>query len=136
MEFLWADEYPALKQICTRFNLTELLKPKRFKYKELPQLLQDGPQCGLVALAICLEKPTKDFVNALYVDADNKNFTLLGEMFSAYNMCLLAKDYLNNRVELFSGDLNTEKIINFLFEGGLMLVPYPLLKKLTQNIKL
>lgn len=125
----WANDYPDLSKKLTCFNMTDVLYPKRYKYKQLPSLLQEGPQCGLIALALCCKQPSKDLVKFIHQTAQNKRYTLVGELFSADWMCHLAKEltgeYIEAKsIEIYSGSLNSEEIINFLFNGGIMLVPY------------
>lgn len=129
MNFSWAEPYPELYKICTLFQMNELSNPLRYCYKSLNGYLQDGPQCGLVALAICSGKPNQETVHNLYEIAKNRDFTKVGEMFSVQNMTDLAKDFLmgSATAEVYDGDLNDEKIRKFILNGGMLLVPYPFL---------
>lgn len=124
MDFSWANDYPDLQKMCLRFQLFELSNPIRFKYTPLKSIIQEGPQCGLVALAMCTREPSKEIVQKIYLDAKTNNFTYNGEMFSAIDMLELSKNCLPNHIELYEGVLFSEHIIQFLFNGGLMLVPY------------
>lgn len=128
MDFSWAQSYPDLHKICTLFQMTELVNPIKFKYKMLQQFLQDGPQCGLIALAMCIGNPTKESVEKLYVSAKNHSFTYNGEMFSVREMADLAKEHLpsETEIEVHNGSLDSDFIQTFLLNGGIMLVPYPL----------
>lgn len=124
----WFADYPELMKMYTLYGYNNLLLPLRYKYTSIPYYKQDGPQCGLVALAMIMRKPTKENVDDLFETAKKANFTNNGEMFSVKNMCELARMKLEGyRVELFKGDLCCDFIKEFLLSGGQMLVPYPFL---------
>lgn len=121
----WANNYPEVQKICKLFNLVEVDNPIKFHYTPLPCFLQDGPQCGLVALAICSQQVSKEIVQELMDYAQNKGFTNNGEMFSAVNLQEVAQFYLkNNDVVLNEGCLDQSLVKEHLLTGGLMLVPY------------
>lgn len=123
---LWFEDYPELMQMYTLYGYYKLLLPLRCKYTSIPYYKQDGPQCGLAALAMIMRKPTKENVNDLFETAKQANFTIQGEMFSVQDMCELARMKLEGyRVESFRGYLNCDFIKEFLLSGGHMLVPYP-----------
>ncbi|KAB0805255.1 hypothetical protein PPYR_02225 [Photinus pyralis] len=125
MQFEWALKYPELYNFCLKFNLSELNDPIEVSYTNLEGILQEGPQCGLVALAICMRKPTKDTVEKLLTDARNSGYTYNGELFSAAEFLNLVQKHLpENEVSLYSGFLDSNHVISFLLKGGLMLVPY------------
>lgn len=125
----WADKYPDIYKTYTRFQLEELNNPLNISYTPLPLIIQKGPQCGLVALAMCLKTlninlKQQNIVDELYETAKTHNYTYNGEMFSAVDMLNLAKEYLPDRnVEIYSGTINTNEIKEFIMNGGLMLVP-------------
>lgn len=126
MCYAWAEPYPDLHSACTRFDLREIRNPTEFAYRPLQGLLQEGPQCGLVALAIALDSPSRDTVDRLLGDARRLAYSRSGEMFSARNMHQLAELHADRRkVELHEGTLDTQPVREFLLDGGLMLVPYP-----------
>ncbi|XP_044264913.1 UPF0692 protein CG33108 [Tribolium madens] len=125
MNFSWAECYPEVHKICTLFTLTELSAPHRYSYKPLAAFLQDGPQCGLVALAIYSGNPSTASVQSLLETAKNEGFTNNGEMFSVQNMATLARLSLKSTsVQVYSGLLNTKEIKEFLLNGAHLLVPY------------
>lgn len=125
MNFSWAESYPEVHKICTLFSLTELSNPVKYSYKSLPPFLQDGPQCGLVALAIYLGHPSTDSVQSLLKRAKIEGFTNNGEMFSVQNMATLAQCYLKPTcVQIYSGLLDTKEIREVLLNSGNLLVPY------------
>ncbi|RZC33789.1 hypothetical protein BDFB_001206 [Asbolus verrucosus] len=125
MNFSWAENYPEVHKVCTLFNLNELSSPLKYSYKSLQGFLQDGPQCGLVALAMYTGNPTRESIQALFESATKKGYTYNGEMFSAQNMADLAKSQLKSTaVDLYSGLLNTDEIKEMLLHGCNLLVPY------------
>lgn len=124
MDYDWALDYPDLHKACTRFKYSDLLQPKTIIYKYLPSILQDGPQCGIVALAMCTKQPSKETVARIFQIAKESNFTNNGEIFSANDMVLLCKNFLKCKIELYDGALNCDNIVNFLRDGGTLLVPY------------
>ncbi|XP_018563050.1 UPF0692 protein CG33108 [Anoplophora glabripennis] len=126
MEYSWAKNYPEIHKMCTLFQMTELSNPIKYNYNALNGYLQDGPQCGLVALMMCTGSPNNDTVKHLYDYAKRKGYTNNGEIFSVDDMADVAKYYLPKKanVEIFEGDLFTTKIKEFLLDGGMALVPY------------
>ncbi|XP_061575420.1 actin maturation protease isoform X2 [Cololabis saira] len=97
--------------------------------KYVPSLIQNGPQCGLVALwmaAHLRESQLSIDMETLVQMAKRKGYTAQGEMFSASNMSLLAEEVCGCRSELLSGGLsgNDATIITHLWGGQPVLVPY------------
>lgn len=130
MDFSWAATYPEIHKICTLFNLKELSNPLKYSYTPLESFIQEGPQCGLVALAMYLGNPTKTTVENLLDRAQKDHYTNNGEMFSAEYMSRLACSFLNcspktgGFVELFSGALDCDYIKTCLLNKCCILVPY------------
>ncbi|KRT78179.1 hypothetical protein AMK59_7795 [Oryctes borbonicus] len=120
----WAADYPDLYKICELYQRYEILYPKQIKYVPLPALLQDGPQCGLVSLAMFINNTSKDKVKELLEIAKQRRYTYNGEMFSADNLCELTNDFTEYTASIYNGHLNTNYIKDFLLNGGYMLVPY------------
>ncbi|XP_061538630.1 actin maturation protease [Phycodurus eques] len=94
----------------------------------VPSLIQDGPQCGLVALwmAAHLLQPSVD-MDAVVQAALGRGFTAQGEMFSARNMALLAEEVCGCKAELLSGGLsgnNATKLVAHLWSRQPVLIPY------------
>uniref|UniRef100_A0A3Q2NZV6 Actin maturation protease n=1 Tax=Fundulus heteroclitus TaxID=8078 RepID=A0A3Q2NZV6_FUNHE len=96
----------------------------------VPSRIQDGPQCGLVALwmAAHLRRPqlTVDMETVVQT-AVRRGYTAQGEMFSAHNMALLAGELCACKAELLSGGLsggNAAAIVNHLWSGQPVLIPY------------
>ncbi|XP_075222765.1 actin maturation protease [Lycorma delicatula] len=103
--------------------------PSHFAFIKLNPILQEGPNCGLAALAMAATAtPRKLSLNELFIEAKSQNFTHQGEMFSACDMARLAKTVIQPwfTVEILSGGMsaNYDYILRSLFEGALMLVPY------------
>lgn len=129
MEYSWAEQYPDLYKILKLFQLQEVSDPVRYSYKIVDSILQEGPQCGLVALAMCIKENQKEGLKSIINSAKQQNFTYNGEIFSIHYMASLAKEFLKDcNVEIFEGNLNCKKIQEFLLDGGLILVPYPFQK--------
>lgn len=122
----WFSKYPELDKLYKLFGYEELLNPLRYHYTPIPSCVQEGPQCGLVALAMLMQNSSKNAINELFECAKNANFTYNGEMFSVENMCELAKTKLKDiKIEVYRGNLSCKYIKEFLLNGGFMLVPYP-----------
>lgn len=96
----------------------------------VPSLIQDGPQCGLVALwmAAQLVQPQLNLDMATIVQtAIDRAYTAQGEMFSARDMALFAEEVCCCKAELLSGGLrgdNAGSIIKHLWSGQPVLIPY------------
>lgn len=136
MDFEWANDYPELQKVCQQFSMMEICNPKRVKCKNLPSIIQEGPTCGLVALAMCNENFDNSLVDNIFAEAKKRNYTNNGEMFSANSMYELARTFLKQQVELYEGNLKNDKVVDFLFNGGLLIVPYPLSIALNTQHKL
>ncbi|CAH0551287.1 unnamed protein product [Brassicogethes aeneus] len=126
MDFSWAKRYPDVYKICTLFQLCELSAPLKYNYTPLTGYLQNGPQCGLVALAMIQGNPTNESVLKIFNIAKNNDFTHNGEILSAEYMKILAEDVLGGDylVKLNTEGLNNQKIKDFLLGGGFVLIPY------------
>ncbi|MBN3319095.1 CS054 protein, partial [Atractosteus spatula] len=98
--------------------------------KYVPSLIQDGPQCGLVALWMAghlLQMPTPLPLEQIVARALGRGYTAQGEMFSAQAMALLAEELYGCVAELLSGGLrgeNETRVIGHLAAGQPLLVPY------------
>lgn len=126
MDYTWAEQFPELHKILSLFELTHLSNPIKFRYKYIPSIIQDGPQCGLVALAMCTNENQNETLKLIFELAKQQDYTFNGEIFSVQYMVNLAKAYLKGcRIDVFEGDLNCDTIEEFLLDGALMLVPYP-----------
>ncbi|XP_041668788.1 UPF0692 protein C19orf54 homolog [Cheilinus undulatus] len=96
----------------------------------VPSLIQDGPQCGLVALWMSaqLRQPQLSVdMETVVQTALSRGYTAQGEMFSADNMALLAEEVCSCKADLLSGGLsgdNAETIITHLWGGQPVLIPY------------
>ncbi|XP_035535772.1 UPF0692 protein C19orf54 homolog isoform X2 [Morone saxatilis] len=96
----------------------------------VPSLIQDGPQCGLVALWMSahLRQPQLSIdMETVVQTALSRGYTAQGEMFSAENMALLAEEVCGCKAELLSGGLrgnNAATIISHLWGRQPVLIPY------------
>lgn len=96
----------------------------------VPSLIQDGPQCGLVALWMSahLREPQLSLdMDTVVQTALRRKYTAQGEMFSADNMALLAEEVCGCKAELLSGGLsgsNAATIITHLWGRQPVLIPY------------
>lgn len=96
----------------------------------VPSLIQDGPQCGLVALwmAAHLRRPQQSLdMETVVQTALSRRYTAQGEMFSAENMARLAEEVCGCQAELLRGGLsgdNAAAIIRHLWSGQPVLIPY------------
>ncbi|XP_078389424.1 actin maturation protease [Cetorhinus maximus] len=98
--------------------------------KYVPSLIQDGPQCGLVALWMaghllktCEVRDLEEIVGC----AKARGYTVQGEMFSGANMVKLAEEVFLCHGELLNGGLmgrNKARILHHLLAGYPVLIPY------------
>uniref|UniRef100_A0A8C5JY25 Actin maturation protease n=2 Tax=Jaculus jaculus TaxID=51337 RepID=A0A8C5JY25_JACJA len=97
---------------------------------DLPSLIQEGPQCGLVALwmaAAVLKTPGGIPLETLVRVAMERGYTMQGEMFSVADMGKLAQETLGCQAELLCGGLggpNRDCVLKHLIAGQPLLVPY------------
>ncbi|GCC19430.1 hypothetical protein chiPu_0018376 [Chiloscyllium punctatum] len=98
--------------------------------KYIPSLIQDGPQCGLVALWMAghlLNLCEVQGLNEIVDSAKARSYTVQGEMFSGANMVKLAKEVFHCHGELLNDGLmgtNKARIMQHLLAGYPVLVPY------------
>ncbi|XP_074075198.1 actin maturation protease [Macrotis lagotis] len=97
---------------------------------DVPSLIQEGPQCGLVALWMAgslLAPPQDTPLERIVAVALQRGYTAQGEMFSAANMARLAEEVFGCQVELLLGGLgepNRHHVLQHLISGYPLLVPY------------
>ncbi|KAM5236856.1 actin maturation protease [Ctenodactylus gundi] len=97
---------------------------------DVPSVIQEGPQCGLVALWMAgtlLSPPSGIPLERLVQVAIERGYTAQGEMFSVADMGRLAQETLGCQAELLSGGLggpNRDLILQHLVTGHPLLVPY------------
>ena len=92
-------------------------------------LLQQGPQCGLVALTMAVRALGKNqhSVSTAFQLAKERGFSKLGELFSVDSMASLAVELLPEcKVDIVKSSKleDTAWVVNVLLTGSLMLVPY------------
>ncbi|KAG7250968.1 hypothetical protein CRUP_000189, partial [Coryphaenoides rupestris] len=99
--------------------------------KYVPSLIQDGPQCGLVALwmAAHLRRPALSSVDmeTIVETALKRGYTAQGEMFSARDMALLAEEVCSCKADLLTGGMsgdNASTVIAHMCDGKPVLIPY------------
>ncbi|XP_029412457.1 UPF0692 protein C19orf54 homolog isoform X4 [Nannospalax galili] len=97
---------------------------------DLPSLIQEGPQCGLVALwmagRLLLTSGSIPLERLVQV-AMERGYTAQGEMFSAADMGRLAQETLGCQTELLGGGLggpNRDRVLQHLITGYPLLIPY------------
>lgn len=97
---------------------------------DLPSLIQEGPQCGLVALWMAgtlLSPPSGVPLERLVQVAVERGYTAQGEMFSVADMGRLAEETLGCQAELLHGGLggpNRGLVLQHLVAGHPVLIPY------------
>lgn len=97
---------------------------------DLPSCIQEGPQCGLVALWMAealLSTPDSVSLERLVQVAKERGYTAQGEMFSVADMAKLAQETLDCQAELLCGGLggpNRERVLQHLITGHPLLIPY------------
>ncbi|KAJ7304493.1 hypothetical protein JRQ81_012063 [Phrynocephalus forsythii] len=121
-------------------GLQELLRRRQASFNEhlkwllfnnpVPSLIQEGPQCGLVALWMAgalLSPPRAMSLERIVQVALERGYTAQGEMFSAADMAVLAQEVFACQAELLSGGLegqNQRRILQHLWSGFPVLIPY------------
>lgn len=89
-ECLWALDHPDLQKACFLARICTIKRPKSCSYYNIASILQVGPTCGLTAVSMMLGIPPY----TLLQEAQQRQFTYNGEMFSAFNLYQLICDYL------------------------------------------
>ncbi|KAJ1529232.1 hypothetical protein ONE63_006035 [Megalurothrips usitatus] len=117
--------------IDTRNRLWELEgwkeAPLLTVYQYLPSILQEGPQCGLVALAMAAAASQSSVsVQDLLREAQTRGYSYQGEMFSVDDMASLALAFLPNvSVQVIEGLVeNRDTVVHSLARGAVLLIPY------------
>ncbi|XP_011370613.1 UPF0692 protein C19orf54 homolog [Pteropus vampyrus] len=134
----------ALEKACpvprSREDVRRLLKLHKDRFRsdlqwilfcaDLPSLIQEGPQCGLVALWMAgtlLAPPSGTPLQRLVQMAMERGYTAQGEMFSVADMGRLAQEALGCQAELLCGGLgspNRDRVLQHLVAGHPLLIPY------------
>jgi hypothetical protein len=127
---LTVDPQTALTEAIQRLlNFEPEVKDKDWLVYNLHtnQLLQEGPQCGLVALTQALHVlyPRQPCVDQVQAKALELGFTKQGEMFSVDYMAQLAEDLgLSAEVSPVMPLVNADWLLSRLTAQYLLLVPY------------
>ncbi|KHJ43364.1 hypothetical protein D918_06599 [Trichuris suis] len=101
-----------------------------YMFNNVKPTIQDGPQCGIVALYIaasCLEVPCLPTVEQIMQTAKHMGISHFGEILSgiAYWMAQLANRMLNCCAKVVDiSELNYRKIVEHLLNNGPVLIPY------------
>ena len=106
--------------------ITQIFQFLCFNHHKDP-LLQEGPQCGIVALTMAGTSRGETLeVEEVQREAVRRGFTSRGEMFSVENMAELARTSLGRqaRVEAISRMRDTTWLLDILTSGQMLLVPY------------
>lgn len=94
------------------------------KYFDIEAIIQDGPQCGLVALAmIAIALGRKTSVDEIFAWAHEQGFTALGEMFDIRNMKKLCVKFVEKPSTVIAFP-SKKTMVSDLIKGKLFLVPY------------
>ncbi|KAK3855942.1 hypothetical protein Pcinc_037682 [Petrolisthes cinctipes] len=96
-------------------------------YTQLRPVIQQGPQCGLVALSMASQVfPDTIDVSSLLEAARGQGFTSHGEMFSCDAMAKLAEEVITGVEASVRRDVLScsSTFTNILMQGDLILVPY------------
>ncbi|CAD6231724.1 GSCOCG00001555001-RA-CDS [Cotesia congregata] len=96
-------------------------------FSQVEPILQDGPQCGLVALSMASQEYTKPVsVTQLLAEARVRGFTQHGEVYSVDFMGTLAAEYLPDHRPDVLVDLQTcpDTLTHALAHGAMVLIPY------------
>lgn len=90
-------------------------------------IMQDGPCCGIVALAMAAQMLSKETTASHVLQtSQNLGFSLQGELFSAYNLAKLAEETLNCTSEVLDMRDSESKgsLLRHLANSHPVLVPY------------
>lgn len=139
-EHRWAAAHPDVHKACFLARVCAHRPPAACRLLDIPPILQEGPTCGLTAVAMLTLGRTAPA--QLLAAARQRGHTRNGEMFSAAALAELVRDRLADataRVWLHEGDLvaassaaaapaaGGDRIQQVLRQGGCLLVPYPFL---------
>lgn len=125
----WALHLPEIQRASSMAHVCTETKPNYVRIKtNIKAIIQNGPTCGLTALNMLTGDTIS--IDDILLAAKQKQFTNHGEMFCAKNLQELAIfifDLLNYPVaiELFSGELDCDRIKTELRNGACILVAYP-----------
>lgn len=140
IECQWAIQYPDLQKASILAHVCTSARPKHYRIKlGIRSIIQEGPTCGLAALAMVAAADTPMVTDILQV-AKEREYTNHGEMFSTKNMLQLAdsifktigKPYVS--FELYVGQLDSGVVKNALVNGACIMVAYPFFANKQCNI--
>lgn len=92
-------------------------------------MLQEGPQCGLVALCMAarlIQPGTTIEPDQIYQTAKERGYTQLGEMFSVKNLCELSQSLTGAPCQVIESEAMRDglQVCHWLLQGNVFLVPY------------
>lgn len=131
VECQWATKYPEMQKACTLAQICTHSRPRHVRVKQgIRSVIQEGPTCGLTALAMVAADGAPTVADILQV-ARTKGYTNHGEMFSARNLLqltehvfkLVGKDYVS--LEQHTGPVNCDAVREALVDGACLMVAYP-----------
>lgn len=130
-ECQWAIPYDDVQKACVLAQVCSNADPREYLIKlGIRAIIQEGPTCGLAALAMVAATASPTVDDILQV-AKQRQYTNHGEMFSAHNMLhlvqsvfdMIGKDYVS--VRLYRGQLDSDDVRNSLRNGASIMVAYP-----------
>ncbi|XP_041354360.1 UPF0692 protein C19orf54-like [Gigantopelta aegis] len=97
-------------------------------YQPVSPILQNGPACGIVALAMSASLLGKPHIKTQHIFNRSRelNVSKQGELFSVEYMKTLAQDTLHcpAMVSGVCGDVERQLIVKSLLQGAVLLIPY------------
>ncbi|KAK4009825.1 UPF0692 protein C19orf54 homolog [Daphnia magna] len=94
-------------------------------WQNTPTILQNGPQCGLVALAMAAQSHGQAIdTDSIFQKALNMGITKKGELFSSFATCELATCIEMKPLLLNDGFHDAEVLLRYLISDKMLLVPY------------
>lgn len=142
VECQWAIQHEDVHKASVLAQVCTVTHPREYHIKlGVQSIIQEGPTCGPVALAMLVATGAPTVHDILQV-AKQRLYTNHGEMFSANNMQRLVhsvydtigKDYVSS--SLYRGQLDSEEIRCALRNGASIMVAYPFfINKIEKNRK-
>jgi hypothetical protein len=121
-KFQWANQFPEVQRACFFAKICEDSRPKKCVVHQIEPILQNGPVCGLVCIAMISSKNAETLLHEAKLSQYSNN----GEMFSAYYLFkLLEKQNINCNIYYHDGYIDSDLIKNKLKKNCMLLVPYP-----------
>ncbi|CAF0965606.1 unnamed protein product [Adineta ricciae] len=107
----------------SKFNRDETKKYELVLYKPIEPILQEGPQCGIVALAMAMSNHSCDVkVQSIFEKAKELLYTIQGELFDAHVIPHLCEQF--NLTATVHKWAKVTDLVDCLQSGCICLVPY------------